>query len=253
MLEISKKITTLVGRTNAKYELIKDGDKILIGFSGGKDSLTLIHTLKRMQSKAPFKFEFKAVTITYGMGEQVQFLADHCAKHNIPHEIIDTQIFEISKEKIRKNSSFCSFVSRMRRGYLYTHALEGGYNKLALGHHLDDAMESFFMNLFYNGSMRSMPPIYKANNGLMVIRPLIFCRERQLRGFATDNEIMVIGDEGCPAMRVDIKMPHARENTKELLAKLEENNKDIFVSMKAAFQNFHPNTFFSKEYLDKDE
>ena len=252
MLEVSKKITTLVGKTNAQYELIKEGDKILVGFSGGKDSLTLIHTLKRMQSKAPFKFEFKAVTITYGMGEQVQFLADHCKKYDIPHEIVDTQIFEISKEKIRKNSSFCSFVSRMRRGYLYTHALDNGYNKLALGHHLDDAMESFFMNFFYNGSMRSMPPVYKAENGLMVIRPLIFCRERQLRAFAETNCVDVIGDESCPAMRMDIKMPHARANTKELLAKLEEDNPQIFVSMKSAFSNFHPNTFFDNESLDKE-
>jgi tRNA(Ile)-lysidine synthetase-like protein len=247
LLEISKKISTLVGRTSAQYKLIEDGDKILVGFSGGKDSLTLIHTLKRMQTKAPFKFEFKAVTITYGMGEEVEFLANHCKKYNIEHEIINTKIFDISKEKIRKNSSFCSFVSRMRRGYLYTYALDGGYNKLALGHHLDDAMESFFMNLFYNGSMRSMPPIYKAENGLMVIRPLIMCRERQLRAFAEKNCIDVIGDESCPAMRVDIKMPHTREKTKKLLAKLEEENPQIFVSMKSAFSNFHINTFFNKQ------
>jgi len=252
LLEISKKITKLVGQTNANYNLIKDGDKVLVGFSGGKDSLTLIHALKRMQSKAPFNFEFKAVTITYGMGEQVQFLADHCKLHNIEHEIINTQIFDISKEKIRKNSSFCSFISRMRRGYLYTYALDNGYNKLALGHHLDDAMESFFMNFFYNGSMRSMPPVYKAQNGLMVIRPLIMCRERQLRAFADTNCVDVIGDESCPAMRMDIKMPYARANTKELLAKLEEENPKIFVSMKAAFENFHPNTFFAKDSLDQE-
>jgi tRNA(Ile)-lysidine synthetase-like protein len=252
LLTISKKLSRVLGQTNAQYNLIKEGDKVLVGFSGGKDSLTLIHALKRMQKHAPFKFEFKAVTITYGMGEQIQFLADHCKEHNIEHEIVDTEIFDISKERIRKNSSFCSFVSRMRRGYLYTYALDNGFNKLALGHHLDDAMESFFMNLFYNGSMRSMPPIYKAKNGLMVIRPLIFCRERQLRGFAQDNEIDVIGDESCPAMRVDIKMPHARANTKELLAKLEKDNPQIFISMKRAFMNFHPNTFFNLDDLDSE-
>lgn len=258
MLEVSKKITTLVGRTNATYELIKEGDKVLVGFSGGKDSLTLLHTLKRMQRKAPFKFEFKAVTITYGMGEDVEFLADHCKKYDIPHEIVDTNIFDISVEKVRKNSSLCSLISRMRRGYLYTHALDNGFNKLALGHHLDDSMESFFMNFFYNGAMRAMPPIYKAENGLFVIRPLIFCRERQLRAFAETNDIGVIGDEGCPGMRLDekqrehMKMPHARANTKKLLAKLEEDNPQVFVSMKAAFQNFHPSTFFDKEALDKE-
>lgn len=255
MLEISKKITKIVGQTNATYDLIKEGDKVLVGFSGGKDSLTLIHALKRMQKKAPFKFEFKAVTITYGMGEKVQFLADHCKEHEIEHEIVDTKIFDISVEKVRKNSSLCSFISRMRRGYLYTHALDNGFNKLALGHHLDDSMESFFMNFFYNGAMRAMPPIYKAENGLLVIRPLIFCRERQLRAFAQGNEVAVIGDEGCPGMRLNekereyMKMPHARASTKKLLEKLEEENPQIFVSMRAAFKNFSPNTFFDKESL----
>ena len=253
MLELSKKITKVVGKTNAEYDLIKEGDKVMVGFSGGKDSTTLIHALNHLKRKAPYNFEFKAVTVTYGMGEQVQFLADHCKEHGIEHEIVDTQIFELSKEKIRKNSSFCSFFSRMRRGYLYSTALEQGYNKLALGHHLDDAMESFFMNFLYNGALRSMPPIYKAENGLEVIRPLIFCRERQLRAFAQNNEISVIGDEACPAMRFDIKMPHARAKTKELLEKMEEENPQMFISMKAAFNNIQTSTFFDKDLLDRND
>jgi tRNA(Ile)-lysidine synthetase-like protein len=252
LLEVSKKITRIVGQTNAKYNLIEDNDKILVGFSGGKDSLTLIHTLKRMQQKAPYDFDFTAVTIRYGMGEDLEFLSKHCKEHDIKHQFIDTQIFDISKEKIRKNSSFCSFVSRMRRGYLYTYALENNFNKLALGHHLDDAMESFFMNMFYNGALRSMPPIYTAKNNLKVIRPLIMCRERQLRDFALKNCIDVVGDESCPAMRVDIKMPYTRANTKELLSKLEQENKQLFVSLKSAFQNIHIDTFFQKEDLRYD-
>ena len=249
MIELSKKISTLVGKTNAEYGLIKEGDRVLVGFSGGKDSLTLIHALNRIKKVAPFNFDFKAVTVTYGMGEQIQFLANHCAEHGIEHQIIDTQIFELAGEKIRKNSSFCSFFSRMRRGYIYSTAQEQGYNKVALGHHLDDAMESFFMNFFYNGTMRTMPPKYTAENGLEVIRPLIFCRERQLRAFADSNEINVIGDEACPGLRFDVKMPHARATTKELLAKLEEENPKIFVSMKAAFSNIQLSTFFNKDDL----
>ncbi len=252
MVELSKKISKLVGKTNAEYGLIKEGDKVLVGFSGGKDSTTLIHSLKYLQKVAPFDFEFKAVTVTYGMGEELQFLSDHCKKHEIEHEIIDTEIFELAGEKIRKNSSFCSFFSRMRRGYLYSTAKEQGYNKLALGHHLDDAMESFFMNFLYNGALRSMPPIYKAENEIEVIRPLIFCRERQLKAFAQTNELNVIGDEACPAMRFDIKMPYAREKTKELLAKMEEENPQMFISMKAAFNNVQTSTFFQKEFLNRD-
>jgi tRNA 2-thiocytidine biosynthesis protein TtcA len=246
LANLSKKISKTVGKTNVEYGLIQEGDKVLVGFSGGKDSLTLLHSLNHLKRVAPYDFEFKAVTITYGMGEKLDFLTQHCEKHGIEHEVVDTEIFDIAQDKIRKNSSFCSFFSRMRRGYLYTTALEQGYNKLALGHHLDDAMESFFMNFFYNGTMRSMPPKYRADNGLEVIRPLIFLRERQLRAFAESNEISVIGDEACPAMRFDIKMPHARENTKKLLKELEEQNPEIFVSMKAAFSNIQIDTFFNK-------
>ncbi len=244
---ISKKILKIVGQTNARYGLIKDGDRVLLGLSGGKDSLTLAHTLKHIQKHAPFNFEFEAVTISYGMGENLDFLKEHCAKFEIPYSIYETPIFEVAQEKIRKNSSFCSFFSRMRRGALYTYAQEKGFNKLALAHHLDDAMESFFMNMFYNGSFRSMPPIYKAENGIFVIRPLIKARERQLRAFVDDNKFLVVGDEACPAMRFDVKMPHARANMKEYVSKLEEQFPDISKMVLRAFENIHDETFFDEK------
>ena len=224
MVELSKKLLRKTGRANATYDMVGEGDKVLLGLSGGKDSLALAHVLKHMQRVAPFDFELKAVTISYGMGEDYTNLHNHSLEYGIDHEIVNTNTFELSKDKIRKNSSFCSFFSRMRRGALYTYALENGFNKVALAHHLDDAAESFFMNFMNNGSLRSMAPKYTAENGLIVIRPFIHVRERQLRDNATKNELTVIGDEACPAMRFDIKMPHARAETKELLAKLEEEN-----------------------------
>ena len=236
-----------LGKTNAEFELIEEGDKILVGLSGGKDSLTMIHAMKEQQRRAPFKFEFLAVTIAYGMGENYKDLQEHCEKYDIEYKVIDTKVYELAKEKIRKNSSFCSFFSRMRRGYLYTAALDNGCNKVALGHHLDDACESFFMNFIYNGQMRSLAPKYKAENGLIVIRPLIQMRERQLRAFVDDNNLNAIGDEACPAMRFDGKMPHARANTKVMLAKMEQEFPSLFTSLNAAFKNISQDSFFEKE------
>ncbi len=251
MIEISKKLLRVVGRTNARYNLIGEGDKILLGLSGGKDSLTLAHILAHMQRVAPFRFEFKALTVAYGMGEELETLSSYCKEHSIPHEIYDTNIYEIARDKIRKNSSFCSFFSRMRRGSLYTYALENGYNKVALGHHLDDAVESFFMNFTYNGALRSMPPVYRAKNGLLVIRPLIFARERQLKDQAERANMPLIGDEACPSMRFDVKMPKARAQTKKLLQELEEQNSALFTSLKKAFENINLSSFFDEEYLDR--
>ncbi len=236
-----------LGKTNANFNLIEEGDKILVGLSGGKDSLTMIHAMREQQRRAPFDFEFIAVTVSYGMGENFDYLAKHCEEYGIKFLVKDTKIYETAQEKIRKNSSFCSFFSRMRRGSLYSVAEELGCNKLALGHHLDDAAESYFMNMIYNGQMRALSPKYKAGNGLIVIRPLIQMRERQLLGFVKENELDAIGDEACPAMRFDVKMPHARASMKEMLADMEKRYPDIFVSINAAFSNISDESFFDPE------
>jgi tRNA(Ile)-lysidine synthase TilS/MesJ len=248
-MQLSKPLIKLVSQANHKFNLIKEGDKIIVGFSGGKDSLALIHILKNMQKYAPFNFTFKAISIDYGMGEDLSFLTKHCAKFSISHEIIKTNIYKLAKQKIRKNSSYCSFFSRLRRGHLYQKTQEYGYNKLALGHHFDDAVESFFMGFSYNGVMRSMAPKYtssisKDGYNIEVIRPLIFVRERMLVDNAKINNAKTITDELCPAMRFDIKLPHTREATKKLLAQMEKNNPKLFTSLKSSFSNIQKNTFF---------
>ncbi|MDX9814557.1 MAG: ATP-binding protein [Sulfurimonadaceae bacterium] len=235
-----------LGKTNAEFELIEEGDKILVALSGGKDSLTLLHALKEQQRRAPFNFELIAVTISYGMGEDFTKLLEHTKEHNIEHHIYDTNVYEIAEDKIRKNSSFCSFFSRMRRGSLYSAAQKFGCNKVALGHHLDDAVESFFMNFTYNGQLRGFAPKYKADRGVVVIRPLIQLRERQLAACALENNFPTIGDEACPSMRFDIKMPHARAATKEMLRDMEEKFPKLFVSLNAAFKNISTESFFQK-------
>ena len=253
-IQISKKLLRVAGKTNAEFKLIGEGDKVLVGLSGGKDSLSLIHILKHIQRHAPFKFEFEACTIKYGMpDENYKYLEEHCQEHEIKHTVYDTNIFEISHDTIRENSSFCSYFSRMRRGALYTYAQENGFNKVALGHHFDDTVESFFMNMFYNGTMRAMAPIYKTERGFHLIRPLIQAREKQLRAFADDNNLQPIGDEACPAMLKDVKMPHARANMKVWLEDLEKENSNVFKMIKASFKHIHDDTLLDPSRWDRDD
>ncbi len=253
-IPMSKRLLKVIGKTNAEFKLISEGDRVLVGLSGGKDSLALVHALKHIQRHAPFEFEFEACTIKYGMpSEHYEFLSRHCEEYDIKHTIYDTNIFKISHDTIRENSSFCSYFSRMRRGALYNFAEERNCNKVALGHHFDDTVESFFMNMFYNGSIRALAPIYKTSRGFHLIRPLIQARESQLRAFAEDNNLQVIGDEACPAMLKDVKMPHARASTKAWLAGLEAENKDIFKMFKASFKHIHDDTLLDPERWNRDD
>lgn len=212
--------------------------------------MLLAHILKHMQRHAPFKFEFRALSIHYGIGEDFSYLESHCQMYDIPHEVYRTNIMDIIEDNVRTNSSYCSFCARMRRGSLYSKALEMGFNKVALGHHLDDAIESFFMNMFYNGALRSMPPIYRAYNELLIIRPMIKLRERQIVDFVKENRFSTMPECVCPAKSTETKKPFAREATKELLRDMEEKNHDLFISLRAAFENINPSTFMKKEYFD---
>lgn len=253
-MEISKKILKITGSTNAEFGLIKEGDRVLLGLSGGKDSILLATLLARLKRYAPFDFTFKAITVDYGRGGEYDYIFKYCKENNIPYELYRTDIYKILEENKREGTVYCSFCSRMRRGALYSKALEGGYNKIALAHHLDDAAESFMMNLTYNGALRSMPPLYKADNGLWVIRPLIFVRERQIIDFIAKNNIYIAPDCNCPIMwQKDDKRPFAREKTKQILKEMEEANPQFFTSLKVALSNIHANSLFDKEFLDKQD
>lgn len=230
------------------FNLIQEGDKILVGLSGGKDSMSMVHLLQHLKKHSPVKFEFEAVTVVYGMGEDFSNQVQHCKDYNIPHTLYNTEIFQQAEKTINPDSSFCSYFSRMRRGVLYKAAKEKGCNKVALGHHLDDAVESFFMNATKNGTLRTFPPIYTAENGIKVIRPMTYLREKTLRMIASENNIPTVGDEMCPGFQFkDAKMPHARSETKALLAQMEAQDPHMFFSLKNALGNIHLHSFFYKK------
>jgi tRNA 2-thiocytidine biosynthesis protein TtcA len=253
MVEYSKKILKFVGRANGEYKMFGQGDRILVGLSGGKDSFALLHTLHRISQIAPFDFEVAAITIDVMSGIDYSVLAEHCEKHKIKHIWYKTPIMEIIEDKKRKNSSACGFCARMRRGSLYSKALELGYNKIALGHHFDDAVETFFMGLFYNGMMRSMPPKYKAYNGIDVIRPMIRVREKYILGMMNKNNFPIIdGEASCLAFKEGgEKQPYVREQTREFLKQLEDKYDRLYVSFEAAFKNIYPETFLDTKFITK--
>ena len=249
-LYFSKKITKFVGRAQGEFKLIEPDDRVLIALSGGKDSYVLAAVLRRMQQIAPFKFELAAITIDAGTGIDYSPLKEWCEKFDIEFILYETPILEIMEEKKRPGSSPCGFCARMRRGALYSKSIELGFNKLALGHHFDDAVETFFMSMFYNGVMRSMPPKYMANRGVEVIRPMIKVREKWIEYMAMKNQFPIIdGEASCLALKDSegVKQPYAREKTKEFLAKLEEEEPKIFQRFESAFGNIECDTFFMGE------
>ena len=252
--KMEKSILGEAKKVNSLYGLVQKGDKILVGLSGGKDSIAMIHLLKYYQEKLKMDFQFKPVVIHYGSKDEDKPLNDlkkYFQKYGIEVEIFKTNLFEIIEKKQNKGKSVCSFVARMRRGMLNKKALEWGANKIALGQHLDDAVETLLMSIFYSGAIRSMPPKYKAENGLEIIRPLIWVREKNLRRFARKNNIKTIGNEFCIGLRGE-KKSHVREEIKELLFNLEKNNKHLFDSIKHSLQKVDLESLFLKSKKKKN-
>lgn len=198
-----------------EYGMIEEGDKIAVGLSGGKDSVTLLYILAGIKRFYPKNFELVAITIDLGLDynkDEIQALKDLCASLNVPYEIVPTDIYQILFIE-RKEKSPCSLCSKMRRGALNTKALELGCNKLALGHHADDLIETLFLSLFFEGRLSTFEPItYLSRSNMTVIRPMIYIEEKNIRAFAKDKPILF---NPCPSDK------HTkREYIKDLLNKI---------------------------------
>ncbi len=232
-VNLPKLLVKPVGRAISDFKMIKDGDKILLAVSGGKDSLSLFHILRHFQRHAPIKFELGIVTIDPQVdGFEPQALDDFFKKFETPYFFEEFPIMEQAKESM-KGDSYCSFCARIKRGLMYKVARREGYNVLALGQHLDDLAESLMMSMCHNGKIQTMKAHYINDvKDLRVIRPLVYVRERQLADFAKTTKLPVIADS-CPAC---FTMPTEREYFKNLLLNEEKRTPNLYKNLLSAMR-----------------
>jgi tRNA 2-thiocytidine biosynthesis protein TtcA len=228
-----KTLLRQVGRAIADFSMIREGDRVLIGLSGGKDSLSLLHILHHFQQHAPIHFNIAAMTVDPMAGDfdpspMIPYLESLGMEYHYRRE----PIMDMAKKHMGK-ISYCAFCSRIKRGVMYSTAREHNFNVIALAQHLDDLAESFLMSAFHGGQLKTMKAHYINDDGdLRIIRPLVYARERQTRDFAIASELPIIPDS-CPAC---FAMPTQRQHMKELLAKEEELNKNLFKSVLTAIK-----------------
>ncbi len=223
-----KPLLRAAGSAIMDFSMIRPGDRVLLGLSGGKDSLSLLHVLLELRDKAPVRFELGAATVDPCIeGFDPSFLKDYVSDLGVPYFYRRQDIVGRALKTMR-GDSFCAYCSRMRRGILYATAREQGYNVLALAHHLDDLAESFLMSAFYGGSLRTMKAHYVNDAGdLRIIRPFVYARERQTRDFAIRAGLPAIVDN-CPAC---FRMPTKRMQMKEMLSVQEKTHKRLFSNL----------------------
>jgi tRNA 2-thiocytidine biosynthesis protein TtcA len=231
----SRSLISAAGRAIGDFDMIRDGDRVLLGLSGGKDSLSLLHVLLYLQKRAPIRFELAAATVDPCSPEfDPSPLKAYMAELGVTY-FYDRQdiVGEAQKTLTKDSDSFCAYCSRMRRGILYRTAREQHYNVLALAQHLDDFAETLMMSMCFGGKLRTKQAHYLIDAGdLRVIRPLVYARERQTRDFARNAGLPVIS-ENCPAC---FAVPTQRFAMKQMLAEQEKLHPRLFASLMTAMK-----------------
>ena len=230
-MENIKRVLSHTRRAIDDYEMIKAGDKIAVGVSAGKDSLTLLCAMAELRRFYPVPFELCAITVDMGFeGADFSPIADFCRELGVEYHIVPTQISKVIFD-VRKEKNPCSLCAKMRRGALYNYAKEIGCTSVALGHHFDDVVETFMLNLFFEGRLGCFQPVtYLSNTDIYLIRPMIYMPEKDVRYFASKTELPIIKSP-CPA-----DGNTEREEMKKLLASLEKENKGLRYRIFGAIQ-----------------
>ncbi|MFM1896971.1 MAG: hypothetical protein RLZZ385_2045 [Pseudomonadota bacterium] len=196
---LQKNLRRDVGQAIADFNMIERGDLVMVCLSGGKDSYTLLDILINLQRHAPIDFRIKAVNLDQkqpGFPEHV--LPEYLQKEGVDYHIIEQDTYSIVKDKVPESKTYCGLCSRLRRGSLYTYARSIGATKIALGHHREDIIETLFLNMFFGGKLKAMPPKLLSDDGLnVVIRPLAYCKEKDIARYAQLREFPIIPCNLC--------------------------------------------------------
>ena len=233
--KLEKQLARRLGDANATYKLIEDGDRILVGVSGGKDSWALLDLLERLRNRAPVKFSVEAVTVDPGFPQfNPDPIAEVCERLGVPHHVIPAPIDKMVRTKPEELP--CIICSRLRRGVLYSFAKTHGFTKIALGHHLDDLIETLLINLLFGGRLSTMPMRLVSDDGAnTVIRPLGTCEEKDLQRYAWLRGFPIVPC-GCPLCGCS-SLESRRKQVKELIATLEPSIPQLKASMLGAMGN----------------
>ena len=231
---VAKKVTKAI----TDFQLVEDGDRVMVGLSGGKDSWALIQILEVLRRRAPISFTLVAVTVDSGYdGYRHDLISRTCDERGWECRIIHTDIGDVMDDLLEANATPCSLCARLRRGVLYRIASEVGATKIALGHHLDDFVETLLLNLFFAGALKAMPARLVSDNGEhVVIRPLVYVGEDEARLYTKQCELPIIGC-CCPACG-DLSLQ--RQRVKRLILDLEREHPGVKQSMLKALGNVMP-------------